>query len=135
MAGEQNGTDIFLAIEDSEGSDTYTIIGGQTVYNLTLNNNLIDITNKSSASFTTFLEGEGIQNLAVTLDLIFSSDASAALLRGYAGAKTFANFRINMPIGNLDFRAGVPTLGDTSPDGAAMTNSISLVSSGSFTFN
>lgn len=135
MAGEQNGTDIFLALETSEGSSTYTIVGGQTVYNLTLNNNLVDITNKSSASFQTFLEGAGTQGINVTLDLIFSSDTLQALLRTYAGAKTFANYRINMPVGNLDFRAGVQTHGDSSPDGVALTTSVTLVSSGSFTFN
>lgn len=135
MAGEQNGTDIFLALETSEGSAVYTIVGGQTVYGLTLNNNLIDITNKSSASFQTFLEGEGTQGIQVTLDLIFSSDTLQALLRTYAAAKTFANFRINMPVGNLDFRAGIASLADNSPDGAALTTNISLQSSGSFSFN
>ncbi len=134
MAGEQNGTDIFLAVETSPSSGVYTIVGGQTVYNLTLNNNLIDITNKSSASFQTFLAGAGTQGLNVTLDLIFSSDAMQALVRISARDITALNYRINMPIGNLDFAALIATSGDSSPDGAALTSNVSLQSTGSFTF-
>lgn len=135
MAGEQNGTGIFVTMDTAVPGVTYVQIGGQNSHSLTLNNNLIDITNKSSASFRELLPDEGTQSIDLSLDLTFNSETAAAALRALAGSKGDASFRIVMPAGNLDFVGMVASLADTSPDGDKLTSSVSLQSTGSFTWN
>jgi predicted secreted protein len=130
-SGALNGTDVFVAIEDSIGGGTYTQVGGQSQHSITLNNNPIDITNKSSASFRELLDAEGIQSIDLTLDITYNTDAAYVLLRGYAGAKTLTGYRITVgALGNMDFDAMIASFGETSPDGDKLSNSITLQSSG-----
>ena len=132
--GAQNGTGIYVAM-DASGGGTYVQIGGQNSHSLTLNNSLIDITNKSSASFRELLPDEGTQSIDLTLDLTFNSEATFASLRPIAGTKADAPFRINMPGGNLSFTGMVASFADTSPDGDKLSASVSIQSTGSFTWN
>jgi|TARA_R110002167_G_scaffold36037_5_gene114710 predicted secreted protein len=133
-AGAQNGTGIYVAM-DVAGGSTYVQIGGQNSHSLTLNNSLIDITNKSSASFRELLPDQGTQSIDLTLDLTFNSQTTFASLRTIAGTKADATFRINMPGGNLDFTGMVASFADTSPDGDKLSASVSIQSTGSFTWN
>lgn len=132
--GAQNGTGIYVAM-DASGGGTYVQIGGQNSHSLTLNNSLIDITNKSSASFRELLPDQGTQSIDLTLDLTFNSQTTFASLRTIAGTKADATFRINMPGGNLDFTGMVASFADTSPDGDKLSASVSIQSTGSFTWN
>jgi|TARA_R100000789_G_scaffold90199_1_gene87622 predicted secreted protein len=134
-AGALNGTDVYVAIEDSPAAGTYTIIGGQNQHSITLNNNSIDITNKSSASFREIMDTEGIQSIDLTMDITYNTDSKYVLLRGYAGTKTIALYRIIIgALGNLDFAAAISSFGETSPDGDKLSNSITLQSSGTITW-
>lgn len=134
MAGEKNGTSVFVAIEDPTNAGDYLAIGGQTSHTLTLNNNPIDITNKSSASFRELLAGEGLQSLDLSLELQYNSDAAYTQLRTLANSKAQANFRIAIGTTNIDGAFQVASFGETSPDNDKLTNTVSLLSSGSFTF-
>ena len=133
-AGARNGTGIFVSMDTNVPGVTYVQIGGQNSYGLTLNNNLIDITNKSSAGFRELLPDEGTQSLDLSLDLNFNSEATFASLRTIAGTKADAAFQINMPAGNLLFVGMVASFADTSPDGDKLTASVTLNSTGSFTW-
>lgn len=135
MAGEQNGTNVLVAIEDTDNPGQYLIIGGQTSHTLTLNNNPIDITNKSSNSFRTLLEGEGLQSIDLSLELVYNSDVAYGRLRAAADTKESRNYRIL--IGSNTVLEGafmIATFGETSPDNDKLTNSVSMQSSGQFTF-
>lgn len=134
MAGELNGTNVFVAMEDPNNAGDYIAIGGQTSHTLTLNNNPIDITNKSSASFRELLAGEGLQSLDLTVELNFNSQAGYIAMRTMANSKAQANFRIAIGSTNIDGAFQVASFADTSPDNDKLTSSVSLLSSGSFTF-
>ena len=133
-SGAQNGTGIYVAMDTAVPGATYVQIGGQNSHSLTLNNSLIDITNKSSASFRELLPDEGTQSLDLTLDMTFNSEVTFLALRTLANSKGDASFQINMPAGNLLFVGMVASFADTSPDGDKLTASVSLQSTGSFTY-
>ena len=133
--GAKNGTDIYVAMDTTVPGTSYVQIGGQNSHSLTLNNSLIDITNKSSASCRELLPDEGTQSIDLTLDLTFNSEATFSSLRSIAGTKADAAFRINMTAGNLDFVGMVASFADTSPDGDKLTASVTIQSTGSFTWN
>ena len=133
-AGAQNGTGIFVAMDTAIPGATYVQIGGQNSYGLTLNNSLIDITNKSSAGFRELLPDEGTQSIDLSLDLTFNSEVTFQSLRTVAGTKAPASFQINMPAGMLLFVGMVASFADTSPDGDKLTASVTINSTGSFTW-
>ena len=132
--GAENGTGIYVAMDTAVPGVTYVQIGGQNSHSLTLNNSLIDITNKSSASFRELLADEGTQSIDLTLDMTFNSEVTFTSLRALAGTKSDASFQINMPAGNLIMVGMVASFADTSPDGDKLTASVSLQSTGSFTW-
>lgn len=132
--GAKNGTGIYVAMDTTVPGASYVQIGGQNSHSLTLNNSIIDITNKSSASYRELLPDEGTQSLDLSLDLTFNSQATFTSLRTLAGSKADAAFKINMPGGDLLFVGMVASWADTSPDGDKLTASVSLQSTGSFTW-
>ena len=132
--GAENGTGIYVAMDTTVPGSSYVMIGGQNSHSLTLNNNLIDITNKSSASYREILTDEGTQSIDLTVELTFNSETTFTSLRTIANSKADAAFRINMPGGNLDFVGMVASFADTSPDGDKLTASVTIQSTGSFTF-
>ena len=134
-AGAQSGTGIYVLMDTTVPGSSYTQIGGQNSHTLTLNNNPIDITNKSDDDYRQLLTGEGLQSLDLTLELTFNSETTFMSLRDVANTKAEASFRINLPAGNLDFVGQVASFVDTSPSSDKLTASVTIQSSGSFTFD
>ena len=131
-SGVKNGTGIFVAMDAAVPGADYVQIGGQNSHSLTLNNNIIDITNKTSASFRELLPDEGTQSIDLSLELVFNSEVTFAALKAIAGTKADASFRINLPGGNLDFVGMIASWAETSPDGDKLTAAVSLQSTDSF---
>jgi len=134
MAGEANGTSIFVAIEDTPGSDTWTQIGGQLSHTLTLNNTPIDITSKDDSSFRTLMNAEGLQSCDLALELKYNSNAAYLQLRALFSSKVITNFRITIGGNDFDCAYQVASFSEASPDNDKVTNSVSLQSSGQFTW-
>ncbi len=57
-----------------------TLAGAQT-NGLTINNEMVDITNKDSAGIRTLLEGAGTQSLTLTINGVFEDGASMTTFR------------------------------------------------------
>ena len=126
-SGAQNGTGIYVLMGAVQ-------IGGQNSHSLTLNNQLIDITNKSSADFRELLPDQGMQSLDLTIDLTFNSQATFSSLRVAAGTKSDEAFTIVMPAGTLAFTGMVASWADTSPTSDKLTASVSIQSTGAITW-
>ena len=101
---------------------------------MTLNNTVIDITNKSSAQFRELLGAEGNQSLDLTIELTFNSEATFALLKGIAGTKAQASFEIDVDSAKILFVGQVASWAETSPDSDKLTASVSIQSSGTITW-
>ena len=131
--GALNGTSVTVLVEDSPAAGTYTVIGGQNSHTMTFNNAVIDITNKSSASFRELLAGEGTQSLDLGLELTFNSDAHFDIVKVSVDAKTALNYRIIRGGETITGPFMVASWAETSPDGDKLTASVSLQSQDAFT--
>lgn len=130
--GAQNGTNIFLAVESTPGSGTYTMVGGQTSHTMTLNNTIIDITNKTSQQFRELLAEEGNQSIDISLELTFCSETAFDAVKAQARAKTQLSYQIAYDTEVLTVTLQVASWAETSPDSDKLTASVSFQSSGSF---
>ena len=130
--GAQNGTGVFVALDVNVPGAAYVMIGGQNSHSLTLNNNIIDITNKSSASFRELLPDEGIQSIDLSLELTFNSEATFAALKALAGSKGDASFQIDVAGDLIQFVGMVASWAETSPDGDKLSATVSIQSTGAF---
>lgn len=131
MAGSLNGSLVFLLLKVL---GQWRIIGGQVSHTDTINNNPIDITNKSSQDYRELLEGEGLQSRDISLEIYYSSDATYQLLRGLAKSRESADFRIlRSGTGvNDDIKAVVSSFSEVAPMGDRLSNTITLTSTEEF---
>lgn len=134
MAGELNGTGVYVLMDTTVGGSNHVQIGGQNSHTVTLNNNPIDITNKSSSSYRELIDGEGTQSLDLSLDLTFNSETTFESLRTLAGSKAQADFQVEISGSQMQFVGQVASWTDTSPDGDKFTASVTIQSSGSITW-
>jgi len=125
--GALNGTDVFLRVFDGVN---WLNVGGQVSHSSTFNTALIDITNKFSGSVRELLSGEGSQNMDVTAEFIFVSDASFNLMQQAARTRSIMLFQVWRGMGDVDELAmAVTSFAETVSDSAAVTASISFQSS------
>ena len=132
-----NGTQVVLRVKHSNGQ--FFNIGGQMSHTETLNNALIDITNKSSGQFRELLPEEGTQSIDFTIELTFNSETGYKYMRTLAGNKAEALFQVLVGTIATGFVRRVIILqvtsfADTSPDGDKLTASVSLQSSRNFDY-
>lgn len=132
MAGEINGTNIGIGIDDA-GTGTFTNIGGINTQSFTLNNGAIDITNKTSQSYREILDGEGLQSLDLTIEVLFSSDTAFNAVKASALAKTIKPYQIDRGGQVLSINGYITSFAETHPDNDKATASISIQSSGAIT--
>ena len=133
-SGAQSGTDIYVLMDTTVPGSSYTQVGGQNSHTITLNNQVIDITNKSSADYRELLPDEGLQSLDLTLEMTFNSDTQFAALRALAGSKADAAFQVNMPTTDLAFVGMVSNFTETSPSSDKLTASVTILSTGTITW-
>ena len=129
MAGELNGTNVLVAVETTPGGGIFADIGGITTNSLTFNNGLIDITNKSSASFRELLAGEGLQSMDLSIECVFNTDANFAIMQAAALSKAALNYQIDRGGQIIDCACIIASWAENDK----YTVSISLQSTGAIT--
>jgi len=76
------GVNLLIFVEDAPGSGNYIALGGQNSATLTINNELIETTDKLGNEFAESLEGHGIQSMSVSgAGLVDSSVAEEIVLQ------------------------------------------------------
>ena len=129
MAGELNGTKALVLKGASE-------IIGQGEATLTFNGAPIEITNKSNDDWTTYLDGElATKGFAVSLTCTYNDDATYRAIRADALTGTQAAYSVVFGATGETFAGNfVPTgMSDALPQGATITTSLTLQSSGAIT--
>jgi TP901-1 family phage major tail protein len=129
MAGELNGTNVFLAVDNGGVS----IVGGLLTNSFTLNNGSIDITNKSNSSWRTLLAGEGLQSVDISGELIFNDSVSFAFMKTSADTKTLETYNIARGSEVMAGTFYITSWAEAAPDNDKLTVSVSLQSSGAVT--
>ena len=130
MAGEINGTDVGLAVEATPGGAVFADIGGITTNSMTYNNGAIDITNKSSAGWRELMDGEGLQAVDISAELVFNSDANFVIMEDYGLNQTIAGYQYARGGKTFTGDFKITSWAETSPDNDKLTVSTSLQSSG-----
>ncbi len=135
MAGELNGTSVFLEVFNTD-TGRWAVMAGELSSAPALTNGLVEVTSKSSNSFQEFLTGKGTQSFVLTGDWVFNDDVDFQFVRDAANAKSKELFRIlrgPSATGTVDqFEAIVSTAADSAPDGDKVTSNFTLNATGEF---
>ena len=74
----QKGKDVLIKLDNS---GTYTAIGGLRSSSITLSDEAVDITNKSSDGYRTLLAGAGVNSISISGSGVFTDDAIENLMK------------------------------------------------------
>tara|TARA_R110000851_G_scaffold304131_3_gene461910 strand:- start:834 stop:1250 length:417 start_codon:yes stop_codon:yes gene_type:complete len=96
MSG-QKGLEFLLAVETTPSGGTYVAIGGMRSNGMTINNEVVDVTNKSSSGVRTLLEGAGVNSIEISGSAAFFDDAQSAIILAQAKANTHVNYQLTLP--------------------------------------
>ena len=132
----QKGLSVLLKVEATPGGATYNAIGGQRVGNLSINNEMVDITNKDSSGRRQLLDGAGVNSLSLSCSGVFLDDTPLSVVRAAALANTQINFKMAFPGGTAIVYTGaflVTKFEFAGEYNGEMTYSIDLESAGAIT--
>lgn len=92
MAAEK-GRLFILKVGDGLTVETFTTLVGRS-NSLAINNELVDVTDKSSNGSKELLDGEGVTAFSMSASGVFKNSATEILVQGYATAKSIQNYEI-----------------------------------------
>lgn len=128
----QSGRQLRILRSNSDSPETFTAITGAREESLSINNELIDITDKSSSGWRTYLSGvASMQSMTlsasgVTVDETMIEDMMA---------KTEKNYQLDINgLGVFEGAFMIPTLEQSGSHNGEITYSITLESSGAITY-
>ncbi len=133
LTGTFNGTDVALAVETTPGGASFANVGGLTSNAFTANNGAIDLTNKSSASWREIMDGEGLQTVDITAEIIFNDDSNFDIMKASATAKSILNYQVARGSDVVEGGFYITSWAETAPDNDKVTVSVSMQSSGPVT--
>lgn len=128
--GTIDGVDVGLAVETTPGGGTFADMGGITTNGMTINNGVIDITNKSSAGWREIHAGQGLQSVDMSVEVVFNTETNFLIMEAASLSQALLNYQYarNGKVFTGAFK--IATWGETSPDNEKLTVSVSLQSSG-----
>ncbi len=134
MAAEK-GRAFLLKIGDGGGPEIFDVIGGMRSTSLRINNELVDVTNKTSGGWREILSGAGIRHISLGGSGIFTDSVSEGLLQGKALTSSVDNYEIVFESGDKFSGAFQVTSLEYAGDyNGERTYSIALESSGVVSF-
>ncbi|VAX03647.1 hypothetical protein MNBD_ALPHA03-843 [hydrothermal vent metagenome] len=134
MAAEK-GRAFLLRIGNGGGPEIFTVVGGMRSTSIRINNETVDVTNKTSGGWREILSGAGIRQISISGSGIFTDSASEATLQAKALAGSVDNYEIVFESGDKFSGAFQVTSLEFSGDyNGERTYSIALESSGMVSF-
>ncbi|MCF6216062.1 MAG: phage major tail protein, TP901-1 family [Emcibacter sp.] len=134
MAAEK-GRAFLLRIGDGGGPEIFTVVGGMRSTSIRINNETVDVTNKTSGGWREILSGAGIRQISISGSGIFTDSASEASLQAKALAGSVDNYEVVFESGDKFSGAFQVTSLEFSGDyNGERTYSIALESSGMVSF-
>ncbi len=128
----QKGSAVLIKIAVS---GTQTTVGGLRSSSITLNDEMVDITNKDSSNNRTLLPQGGIQSMTVSGSGVFTDAASEQQLRTNFGGATLSSMSFVIPdLGTYAGSFQITSLEYAGEFNGEATYSITAESSGAITF-
>ena len=117
-------------------SGSLTTIGGLRSSSITLNDEMVDITNKDSSNNRTMLPQGGVQSMSISGSGVFTDTAAEQQLRTDFGAATFSSYSFIVPdLGTFAGTFQITSLEFAGEFNGEATYSVTLESSGAITFS
>ena len=134
MAAEK-GRAFLLKIGDGQPSESFATIAGMRSTRLSINSELVDITNKDSGGWRELLSDGGVRRVSISGAGVFTNSQAEIDLQGKVLAGTIANYRIVFESGDMFSGAFlVSALDYAGEHNGERSYTISLESSGPVTF-
>jgi len=116
-------------------SGSKVTVGGLRSSSITLNDEMVDITNKDSSNNRTLLPQGGIQSMTITGSGVFTDSTSEQQLRTSFGASAFIAYDFVIPdLGTYSGDFQITSLEFAGEYNGEATYSVTLESSGAVTF-
>lgn len=130
MAAEK-GADFTLAVGDGVTAETFTVVGGMRTTGLTINNEMVDTTDKDSGGKRELLAQAGIQSFSISAAGVFKDTAAETTVKTNAEDDLIVNYQITF--GDGDTYTGafqITSLEYTGEHNGARQYTLTLESSG-----
>ncbi len=90
----QKGRNILIKVGNDDGPpETFDTLGGVRSRTMTINNEVVDITDSDSAGMREILDGGGIQSMSISGSGVFKDDTAVNTLEGYARANGLQTYQ------------------------------------------
>jgi len=127
----EKGRAFLLKIGDGGIIELFTVVGGMRSTSLRINNELVDMTNKTSGGWREILAGAGVRHISLSGSGIFTDSLSEIALQGKAMTSSVDNYEIAFESGDKFTGAFQVTSLEYAGDyNGERTYSIALESSG-----
>ena len=96
MAAQQ-GKALLMKIGDGASPEVFTTIGGMRSNTLTMNDEMVDVTNKDSSGARTILAQGGVNSITIAGSGVFTDSASETTLKGKFNVSALTNYQFLVP--------------------------------------
>tara|TARA_R100001510_G_scaffold21831_1_gene19116 strand:+ start:890 stop:1303 length:414 start_codon:yes stop_codon:yes gene_type:complete len=131
----QKGSALLMKIGNGGSPETFTGIGGMRSTSLSMNDEMVDITNKDSQRARTLLAQGGTNSMTVSGSGVFTDSSSETLLRSKFDESGLTNYQFLVPdLGTFTGNFRLTTLEYAGEFNGEVTYSFTFESSGSIQF-
>ena len=131
----QNGSALLMKIGNGGSPEAFTTIGGMRSTSLTMNDEMVDVTNKDSSRARTLLAQGGVNSITVSGSGVFTDSASEATLKAKFDVSALTNYQFLVPdFGTFTGNFQLTTLEYGGEYNGEVTYSFTFESSGAITF-
>ena len=93
----QKGSAVLMKVGNGGSPETFTTIGGLRDTSISMNQEMIDVTNKDSSNVRTLLADGGVESFTVTGTGIFDDSASIGTVQSDFASSSFTNYQFIVP--------------------------------------
>ena len=93
----QKGKALLMKIGNGASPEVFTTIGGMRSNTLTMNDEMVDITNKDSDGARTILAQGGVNSITIAGSGVFTDSASETTLKGKFNVSALTNYQFLVP--------------------------------------
>lgn len=131
----QKGSSFLVKVGDSASPETFTTVGGFATNTITLDEQAVDITNKSSSARWREQVRFGVKSVSIGGNGRFIDDAPIETLRANFFGSAILNFQLVVPdLGTFEGAFIITQLQFDGADKDAVNQAIALESAGAVTF-
>lgn len=131
----QKGKELLVKIGDGATSETFTTVGGFRSNSMTLNEETVDITNKSTSGQFRELLRAGVKSMSVSGSGVFTDSASEESVRADFYGTTLTNYQVVVPgFGTFEGPFLVSSMGYGGDYNGEVTTDLTLESAGAITY-